>query len=96
MIQNTKETIDYLLALKNLGLHPTKLAILDDMLEDYILNESEINTMTDVTYYSKLLKGHLYHLERSDKPQELEAEIIAEILSTARLLITAIETERGI
>lgn len=96
MIQNPKETINYLLALKNLGLHPTKLAILDDMLEDYILNESEINTMTDVTYYSKLLKGHFYSLERSDKPQELEAEIIAEILSTARLLITAIETERGI
>lgn len=96
MTQNPQETINYLLALKNLGLHPTKLAILDDMLEDYILNESEINTMTDVTYYSKLLKGHLYSLERSDKPQELEAEIIAEILSTARLLITAIETERGI
>lgn len=95
MTQNPKETINHLLALKNLGWHPTKLAILDDMLEDYI-NESEINTMTDVTYYSKLLKGHLYHLERSDKPQELEAEIIAEILSTAHLLITAIETERGI
>lgn len=95
MTPNTQETIDYLLTLKNLGWHPTKLAILDDMLEDYI-NESEINTMTDVTYYSKLLKGHLYHLERRDKPQELEAEIIAEILSTAHLLITAIETERGI
>lgn len=62
MTQNPKETINHLLALKNLGWHPTKLAILDDMLEDYILNESEINTMTDVTYYSKLLKGHLYSL----------------------------------
>lgn len=91
MKQTKDQIIDYLLSLKAQNLHATKLAILDDRIEDYLVKESEPLNMTEINYYCQLLKAHLNNLDRSEKPQELKNEIIEEILSIVRLLITALE-----
>lgn len=54
-----------------------------------------MKNQTKSTIYRYLLSSHLKALYRSERPKELNEEIITEIIATAQLLLEALEREES-